>query len=139
MFFHRTVYKKLLFRCKRIQICTIHFKTHPKCRACRFQKCLNLGMKLAPSNDQIVNIGNQSDYNFVKFTSDLCDKTKFVLSSHQQTYCSALLRFCQLEYSKSAPTRFAELLSLFGIVNKSVDNSNYLNMMLQCSDPSSRE
>ncbi|CAB05764.2 Nuclear hormone receptor family member nhr-197 [Caenorhabditis elegans] len=299
MFFHRTVYKNLLFRCKRIQNCTIHFKIFPKCRACRFQKCLIVGMTLAPLNDGIVSIGNQSDYSYAKLLDDLkfkndknyshfvnfysledpsladilkdrgimklvkrtpktlndvdqwsimmaysrisyfldfnfirdldssdkntlfkynisragclalakcafnenkpkltfpndvdafpsemynlcgsstavlnqvsgqviakfvelkikdeeylllilvmfcnpsisndfSDKTKLALSSHQQAFCSALFRYCQINYSKSAPTRFTELLSLFGIVNKSVDNMNNLSMMLQFCEP----
>ncbi|CAB05763.2 Nuclear hormone receptor family member nhr-268 [Caenorhabditis elegans] len=299
MFFRRTVFKNMLFNCKYFKNCTIHYKTHPKCRACRFQKCLNIGMKAASKNDRIVSIGNYEDYNFDKLLNDLivkndknysnfidfysledpslkdiiedrsimklvrrtpetlndvdqwsnmlaysrisyfldfnfireldssdkntlfkynvsragclalamcaysenkpkltfpndvdifpsemynlcgsstavlnqvsgqviakfieleirqeeylllllvmfCNasitnnfshKTKLILSSHQQVYCSALFRYCQLKYSKSAPTRFTELLSVFGIVNKSVNNMSFLSMMVQCYNP----
>lgn len=44
-FFKRTVQKDLQYKCREYQACVINKFTRNQCQYCRFQKCLNVGMK----------------------------------------------------------------------------------------------
>lgn len=44
-FFKRTIQKDLTYKCKDSQICVINKVTRNSCQYCRFQKCLEVGMK----------------------------------------------------------------------------------------------
>jgi hypothetical protein len=44
-FFKRTVQKDLSYKCKDFQTCVINKATRNSCQYCRFQKCLEVGMK----------------------------------------------------------------------------------------------
>lgn len=45
-FFKRTVQNKKAFDCNHAADCDINLMTRKKCPACRFQKCLNTGMRV---------------------------------------------------------------------------------------------
>lgn len=44
-FFKRTVQKNLGYACKELQNCVVNKYTRNNCQYCRYQKCLNVGMK----------------------------------------------------------------------------------------------
>ncbi|KAF1752405.1 hypothetical protein GCK72_018960 [Caenorhabditis remanei] len=62
MFFRRMIVEKLSYKCKKINNCYVTSSGSPlKCRACRFKRCLQLGMKLPPSNYTALELRNQKD------------------------------------------------------------------------------
>ena len=44
-FFKRTVVKDLTYHCQSGEVCEVSKSTRNRCQACRFNKCLSVGMK----------------------------------------------------------------------------------------------
>ncbi|CAO4376592.1 unnamed protein product [Caenorhabditis nigoni] len=66
MFFRRMIIEKLSYKCKKIKIC---YKTEPKplkCSACRFRRCLEVGMKLPPTHSTTLELKNRKDDELVR-------------------------------------------------------------------------
>ncbi|PIC23034.1 hypothetical protein B9Z55_016871 [Caenorhabditis nigoni] len=66
MFFRRMIIEKLTYKCKKIKIC---YKTEPKplkCSACRFRRCLEVGMKLPPTSCTALELKNRKDDELVR-------------------------------------------------------------------------
>uniref|UniRef100_A0A1I7UWN1 Nuclear receptor domain-containing protein n=1 Tax=Caenorhabditis tropicalis TaxID=1561998 RepID=A0A1I7UWN1_9PELO len=45
VFFRRTIVKGMQYKCLKTQKCVIHFSYRSACRYCRFQKCLEVGLR----------------------------------------------------------------------------------------------
>ncbi|EGT30790.1 hypothetical protein CAEBREN_30291 [Caenorhabditis brenneri] len=62
MFFRRMIIEKLSYKCKKINNCYVTSVDTPlKCKSCRFTRCLEVGMKLPPSNYTASELQNQRD------------------------------------------------------------------------------
>ncbi|PIC17011.1 hypothetical protein B9Z55_023408 [Caenorhabditis nigoni] len=48
MFFRRVSVESLVYNCRQSKNCYDNLKIFPKCKYCRFQKCLRMGMQLIP-------------------------------------------------------------------------------------------
>lgn len=72
---------------------------------------------------------------FSAISDKLSYHAKNILSFHQKVYSSALLQHCQFTNSRTAPTRFTELLSVFNTIHKTVNNMRFSCMMVQCFVP----
>ncbi|CAB05759.2 Nuclear receptor domain-containing protein [Caenorhabditis elegans] len=80
MFFRRSAEKKLSYNCKKDNQCSI---AQRKCRACRFQKCLNFGMTFYSFRGQLAQNFNNLDQKLELLLKELTIKdgknyTKFI-------------------------------------------------------------
>ncbi|EGT59093.1 CBN-NHR-192 protein [Caenorhabditis brenneri] len=66
-------------------------------------------------------------------TPEISENAKLVLASHQQKYATALLHYCQINHQKNAPTRLADLYSLFGIITVNSKKMEDLFHIFHCS------
>ncbi|NP_001317818.1 Nuclear Hormone Receptor family [Caenorhabditis elegans] len=65
----------------------------------------------------------------------LSDETKKTLSARQKVYSSALLQLCLSTYQQTGPSRFADLLSICHVVNKTVEDVTYLTSLFKLQMP----
>ncbi|CAP22164.2 Protein CBR-NHR-171 [Caenorhabditis briggsae] len=66
MFFRRMVIEKLTYKCKKIKICYITEPKPLKCKSCRFKRCVEVGMKLPPTNCTVLELKNREDDELVR-------------------------------------------------------------------------
>ncbi|CCD64889.2 Nuclear Hormone Receptor family [Caenorhabditis elegans] len=65
----------------------------------------------------------------------LSERTRRLLATRQKSYSSALLQYCLLTYQQSGPSRFADLLSLSHVINKTSEDANSLTTLCQMYMP----
>ena len=64
-FFKRTVQNKKVYTCVADRNCVIDKTQRKRCPYCRFQKCLDVGMKLEGRRDLIINLYTPSSSIFL--------------------------------------------------------------------------
>ncbi|PIC24630.1 hypothetical protein B9Z55_017887 [Caenorhabditis nigoni] len=60
---------------------------------------------------------------------EVSEETRTIITSRQRVYSSALFKYCFLTYQQNGPSRFADLLSLCHVMNKQVEDINYLTTL----------
>ncbi|CCD62996.1 Nuclear Hormone Receptor family [Caenorhabditis elegans] len=75
---------------------------------------------------------------FLRIDNNLSESAKISLASHQNFFTNALFEYCQLKYERRAPSRFADLLSLCQIIQKTSSEMKYIGIMLQTFVPGFR-
>uniref|UniRef100_A0A1I7TLJ6 NR LBD domain-containing protein n=1 Tax=Caenorhabditis tropicalis TaxID=1561998 RepID=A0A1I7TLJ6_9PELO len=63
--------------------------------------------------------------------SNLSSSGKYLLSTYQKMYSSALLQYCMLTYQQFGPSRFAELLSLYHVIGQHYNDVINYYVLLQ--------